>query len=236
MWFVTLCSCATPLEDAAGDDAESPAGRPAIASAVYQAASGDSAPQTGAVTMRIVNATGPGCPDQPSWDQEEVPEQRAFTLTLHKMELDVPPVRTPVTLETYCDVTVAIASALPVSWSVTGLNYNGYASLKSGMTGTLGVRYDFTANRSIAQMPELLRELEVPMADNFFHDADPLRVVWSPCTTSSLLGMRLRIRLHSENRQEAGKIALSYVDGRLAEVRVDLASRSCATRNEVATR
>jgi hypothetical protein len=225
VWMGALCGCATSVGDIPHDGE----GQESGALSAHAEDADALAFQRILGSMRMSSATGPGCPIPPSWEQEGVPEGNAFTLTFHQMELVVSPLQTPITKELYCDVSVEIESPGPVSWSVTEFQYAGFASLKEGMSGALGVRYDFVGSRGLAQIPEFVRELPVPMDDNFFYDADPVRVAWSPCTTASTLSMRLRIVLRSENAEEAGLITLSHVDGRLAQVRVDLASRSCAS-------
>ncbi|MET0339442.1 MAG: DUF4360 domain-containing protein [Polyangiales bacterium] len=182
--------------------------------------------------LRVASVSGPGCPSAASWSLQQVPEQNAFTLTFHQMTVQTPPVQTRVVRETYCDVSLAVAGWQPVSFAVASLQYFGFASLHTGMTGTLGVRHGFPARGAVALRPETRTFLRSP-AERSFAVRDDVALTraedWSSCALTTQWAMRLRIEMTSENRERAGLVTLSDVDGNASMIRVGFASESCTS-------
>lgn len=177
------------------------------------------------VTLSRISYAGSGCPAG-SVAEHLSPDLRAFTLMFDRYIAEVGPYAEFSEKRKNCQINVELNFPQGWSFTVSEIDYRGYAYLEQGVTGLQKATYYFQGERQSANQGT---SFYGPFEGDY-HARDSVGLganVWSPCGVRRSLNINTQVRL--ENRQDSltrGLLTADSVDGTF-ETKFSLQWKKC---------
>lgn len=170
----------------------------------------------GNVYIRNIIYGGPGCP-QGSVSQLVSPDKQSFTLLFDEYAAEIGPGIPRLKNRKSCQLAVDLSFPSGWSFSLATLDYRGFASLDSGVTGTQVASYYFQGQGYTGTFSTDIRG---PYDDNYqVRDQIGLNaMVWSPCGATRALNIKTEVRLAARSSASKGVMTMDSVDGEVKQV------------------
>jgi hypothetical protein len=164
-----------------------------------------------------ISYSGPGCPDG-SVTVAMLPDGSLFSLSFSKFFAQAGPGVPSDAARTQCKLHVKMRVPKGFDYSITGVDYTGYASLDPGVRAGRASTYHFSGE---APDPVVTTKLVGPMADGFFLTDGAAGELDAPCAKGKNLHITTEAMVdNAANPSGSGLLAFDGVDGEIETYRL----------------